>query len=57
MLLKSDDPEEIPAQRIYLTVHGVDAMHAKCMEAQPERTGPIGDRDYGMRDFTLLDLF
>lgn len=55
MLLEADQPDGIAPQCIYITVEGVDAMHARCMEAQPEQTGPVGDRDYGMRDFSVID--
>jgi predicted lactoylglutathione lyase len=55
MLLQSRTGEDVVPQSVYLTVSGVDVLHAKFSAEHPDRTGPIGDREYGMRDFSVID--
>ena len=40
---------------IYIFVHDVDAQYAICQKNGLTFHVDIGDRDYGMRDFELLD--
>jgi uncharacterized glyoxalase superfamily protein PhnB len=40
---------------IRLVVPDVDAVYRRVMDAGVEITKPIGDRDYGLRDFTMRD--
>jgi len=40
---------------IRLVVPDVDAVYRRVTDAGVEITKPIGDRDYGLRDFTMRD--
>ena len=40
---------------IYLFVHDVDALYQRCLDEQIDIHVEIGDRDYQMRDFEVLD--
>ena len=42
---------------IRLMVADVDAVYARTREAGLELLNPIGDRDYGLRDFIVRDPF
>ncbi len=58
MLIKTPDDQqtEIHPQSISVTLEsGIDELHARCLNAQPTNTGPIGDREYSMRDFSVMD--
>jgi len=35
----------------------IDACHAACTAAHADHPGPIGDRDYDLRDFSVIDLW
>ena len=48
------DPDDDSAT-IYIFVHDVDAIYREFQSKQAGITNPIGDRDYGMRDFDLTD--
>ena len=41
---------------IYIFAHDVDAIYEEFLANGVEITTPIGDRDYGMRDFDIRDL-
>ena len=55
MLIPTDHTDEIHPQSVYVTMLGVDAMHERCRAARPDDTGPIGNREYGLRDFSVID--
>lgn len=40
---------------VYLTCDSIDELHARIVDAGVAIVEPIGDRDYGMRDFTAHD--
>ena len=40
---------------IYIFVHDVDAIYQELLSKNVDITDPIGDRDYGMRDFDIRD--
>lgn len=40
---------------LYVFVHDVDAVHDEFVTSNANITNPIGDRDYGMRDFDVTD--
>jgi len=40
---------------IYVFVHDVDAVYQEFQEKNVMVTNPIADRDYGMRDFDVVD--
>lgn len=40
---------------LYIFVHDVDAVYGEYQKSGANITNPIGDRDYGMRDFDIRD--
>ena len=40
---------------MYIFVHDVDALHEEFQQRSVPIHNPIGTRDYGMRDFDILD--
>jgi uncharacterized glyoxalase superfamily protein PhnB len=40
---------------IRIIVDSVDDMHARCREAGLTLLNPVGDREYGLRDFIVCD--
>lgn len=51
-----EDSELGLAVDIRIMVPDVDAMHARCLDNEVEIVHDIGDREYGLRDFTIRDL-
>ena len=41
---------------LYIFVHDVDSIYQSISEKNVKITNEIGNRDYGMRDFDILDL-
>jgi len=41
---------------LYIFVHGVDLLYQSISHKNVKITNEIGNRDYGMRDFDILDL-
>lgn len=46
---------EIPSSAAYFEVSGVDAYHDRIVRCGGRIAVPVGDREYGMRDFRVLD--
>ena len=56
-LVKREDNFE-PSQAhtsLYIFVHDVDALHTEYLASGANIINPVGDRDYGMRDFDVRD--
>ncbi|MPZ98483.1 MAG: hypothetical protein GEU80_03935 [Dehalococcoidia bacterium] len=51
-LLRTDSP---PPGGCYLTVEGVDTLHARCVEAGATIAVALQTQPWGMRDFVLED--
>ena len=56
LTLRDDMPEEYrPLAALYIYVHDVDALWADFTGKGAKVLNPIGNREYGMRDFDLED--
>ncbi len=56
LLLKpAADPDVIAPQSVYVVTNGVEELHARYSTVEPERTGRVSVREYGMRDFSVID--
>ena len=54
--LEDEDPDRTESNTlIYIFVYDVDAIHEELLARGVAIDDPIGDRDYGMRDFDVLD--
>jgi len=54
-LTQRADARPAGASHIYLGISGVDAYYARLEQAGARIVVPIGDRQYGMRDFRIAD--
>lgn len=56
LTIRDDMPANYaPLAALYVYVHDVDALWQEFTSNGAKVTNPIGDRDYGMRDFDLED--
>ena len=51
------DPKELAPLSVELSVPDVDAVYERVRNAGVEVMNPIGDREYGLRDFIMRDPF
>ena len=49
------EPPTVPQANVRVMVADVDACWRRAREMATAVLAPIGDRDYGLRDFTILD--
>ena len=42
--------------RVYFSVQGVDSLYEECRRRGAEIDEELGDREFGMRDFRVIDL-
>ena len=47
--------QAITPSSVYIGISNIDAYHERICRRGVEVAVPIGDRDYGMRDFTIAD--
>lgn len=56
LIEKDDDFKPSSAHTsLFIFVHDVDAVYEEYQKSGAHITNPIGDRDYGMRDFDVTD--